>query len=277
VPAILVGLVAFVVLAVAILSAVGASRTRRLYQAEKEDLLRRAQSAPPSRADAGAASRLPAPVQKYLRVTGAVGKTVFRTVILRQTGAIRTAADKPWMPFEAEQVYSMAPPGFLWLARARVAPLVSLWARDKFVDGRGNMLVRLLGVFTVVDGKGPEIDQGAGLRFWGELVSFPEAVLNPSMKWRPLDDRRVTLVVEQDGLLMEGVIVFDAESLPASFHARRYRDVGGKGVLTAWSGHTTNWKTIDGRLFPTHWESVWHLEEGDLTAVKIDILSVRTD
>lgn len=277
VPAFLGGLVAFVLLAVAILSAVGASRSRWLYQAEKEDLLRRAQSAPSSTPDAAAASQLPAPVQKYLHVTGAVGKTVFRTAILRQTGAIRTAADKPWMPFEAEQIYSMAPPGFLWLARARVAPLVSMWARDKFIDGRGNMLIRLLGVYTIADATGPEIDQGAGLRFWGEIVSFPETVLSPSMKWQPLDDRRATLIVEQGGLPMEGVIEFDAEGLPTSFHARRYRDEGSKGVLTAWSGRLTGWRTIDGRLFPTHWESVWHLEEGDLTAVKIDTLSVRTD
>jgi hypothetical protein len=76
------------------------------------------------------------------------------------------------MPFEAEQVYSTEPPGFIWLAKARVAPPVHLMARDKFVDGKGNMLIRMLGLVTVADGRGPEMDQGAGLRYWSEVIAL---------------------------------------------------------------------------------------------------------
>ncbi len=62
------------------------------------------------------------------------------------------------------------------------------------------MLIRLLGIITVADGRGPEIDQGAGLRYWGEIISFPEMVLNPHLRWQPIDDRHARLNVEQYGL-----------------------------------------------------------------------------
>jgi hypothetical protein len=181
------------------------------------------------------------------------------------------------MPFEAEQAYSFDPPGFVWRARADVAPLVHMMARDRFVDGRGNMRITVEGALTVADVVGPEIDQGAGLRHWGEVLAFPEVVLHPALRWEPIDERRARMTVRQGALEMSGVVEFDAEGHPSATHAQRFRDVNGTGVLTPWSGLSTGWKTIDGRLFPSHWESVWHLPEGDLVAVKMDVVAVSTE
>jgi hypothetical protein len=158
-----------------------------------------------------------------------------------------------------------------------VAPLVHVLARDKFVDGRGNMLVSLLGLVTIADARGPEMDLGAGLRYWGEVVAFPETVRSRFLHWEPLTEREARLTIRQDGLKMTAVVEFDDEGLPVATHAHRYRDVDGRPVLTAWSGHSRDWRRIDGRLFPTSWESVWHLPEGDLTAVRIEILDLRTE
>jgi hypothetical protein len=152
-----------------------------------------------------------------------------------------------------------------------------MWARDRFVDGLGNMLVRLLGVLTVADGKGPTIDQGAALRFWGEVISFPEMVLDSHLSWQPIDERHARLGIEHGELKLEATVDFDEQGFPSAVHADRYRDVGGTPVLTAWSGHSRDWKAFGGRMFPSRWESVWHLPEGDFSAVKIELLSVRTE
>lgn len=263
------------VLAAVAVSAAGTARFRERYRAEKEALLERARSAPARTGNPAAAASLPAPVRRYLELTGAAGRPALRTAVLRQRGRIRAAADKPWMPFQSEQVYSTDPPGFVWLARAHATPLVHVMARDAFLDGRGHLLVRLLGVLTVADGRRPHVDQGAALRYWGEIVSFPEAVLDPRLRWEPIDDRHARLVAH-GAPEVSAVVEFDVAGLPAATHAERYRDVGGRGVLTPWSGHSLDWRVIDGRLFPSRWRSVWHLAEGDLDAVELEILGVET-
>jgi hypothetical protein len=252
-------------------------RFRNRYEAEKADLLRRAREAAPSASRPDATAKLPQPVRRYLEVTRAFHAPGLRAAILKQRGSLRAGAGKPWMPFESEQAYSMEPPGFVWLARAYVVPLVSMLARDKFVDGEGHMLVSLLGLVTVADRRGPEMDLGAGLRYWGEIISFPEMATSRYLRWEPIDDHRARLRIEQGGLAMSAAVDFGEDGLPTGIHAQRYRDVDGIPVLTPWSGHSRQWQPFGRRLFPTDWESVWHLPEGDFNAVKMEVHEVTTE
>jgi hypothetical protein len=77
-------------------------------------------------------------------------------------------------------------------------------------------------------------------------------------------------------LRIAAVVDSDAAELPVATHADRYRDVGGgKAELTAWSGYFRQWKPLGGRAFPTQWESVWHLPDGDFSAVRMEILDLE--
>ena len=249
------GIVAALVLALLVAAAVGSRRFGNRYEKEKADLIERASALPASAPAIAAAADLPLPVQKYLQVTRSLQKPGLKIAILMQRGTLRAAADKPWMPFQAEQVYSIDPPAFVWLANARFAPLVRLLARDKFVGGKGNMLITLLGLFVIADARGPQIDLGAGLRYWGEIVAFPEAIRSQYLRWEPVNEQRARLTIEQGSLKMSAVIEFNGDGFPIGVHTDRYRDVKGK----------------------TSWESVWHLTEGDFTAVRMEIVAVQAD
>jgi uncharacterized protein DUF6544 len=275
--AIVGSLVALLALAIAVASAAGTRRFVRRYDAEKADLLRRGRETPRPVAEPGAHPDLPAPVRRYLEVTRYFQNPGLETAVLRQRGALRPAPGKRWLPFEAEQAYAVEPPGFVWLARGRLAPLVQLLARDAFVGGTGNMRINLAGLFTVADALGPELDQGAGLRYWGEILVFPEVVTSPYLRWTPVDERSARLSIAQGGLATSAVVEFDAAGYVRALHADRYRDVDGKGVLTPWSGHFREWRGVRGRAFPTRWDSVWHLPEGDFEAVRVEVVDVRTE
>ena len=66
---------------------------------------------------------LPDPVRRYLRYTGVVGKPSPGTIRLRQKGRMRLAPGQPWVPLDAEEHYSVQPPGFVWAGTARLGPL----------------------------------------------------------------------------------------------------------------------------------------------------------
>lgn len=203
-------------------------------------------------------------------------RTASRTAVLQQRGALRTAPGKPWMPFTSEQVYALEPPGFVWLAHARVAPLLTMTAKDRWIGGAGNMHVRLFDLVTVVNATGPEIDQGAALRYWGEILAFPEMKSSTHLRWETIDERRARFTVLGSEPRVTAVVEFDDQGRLIATRAERYRSVGRTSVLTPWSGRMRNWRMIDGRSFPGTWESVWHLDQGEFLAVKMEIVHVRT-
>src|SRR5688572_1758001 len=82
---------------------------------------------------------LPAPVQRYLRHTGIIGKPRIETVRLKYTGSFRLAIDKPWMPMSAVQIYTTYPPSFQWKAHFKIAGLPLLYGQDTYKNGEGHM------------------------------------------------------------------------------------------------------------------------------------------
>ncbi len=272
-----VGVLAVVLLSLAVLSVVGAHRFRSLYAAEKAELFRAGIAAPVFLPDPARVRKLPEPVRRYLEILSVKREAAGRMLVLHQSGVLRSAPDAAWTPFTAEQAYSVIPPGFVWLARARMAPGIDLWARDKYVDGRGHMLVTLLGLVTLADATGPDLDRGAALRFLGEIVAFPPGIVAPDVGWRTIDPRHAGLFIRRGDELWDGIAEFDGRGLLSAFHARRPMDRGGRSEEHAWSGTFSDWREIDGLFFPGHWEATWHLPDGDFTSVKIDIRRIATE
>jgi len=82
-------------------------------------------------------SDLTEPVRRYLRYTGVIGKPFPIMVRLHQEGRMRTGAGQPWMPMDAEEHYSVQPPGFVWTGTVRLGPLAVARARDMYAEGAG--------------------------------------------------------------------------------------------------------------------------------------------
>jgi hypothetical protein len=268
---VLVVLAVVATVVVAILGWVGQRRARVAFAAEVETLVATARrTTPRSQLDG-----LPEPVRRFAASAAPAGSIAL--VRLQQRGRLRASRDARWMPFEAEQVYRLDPPAFAWLARATIIPGISVWARDRFVDGEGDLRVRLLGLVSVADSRGPTIDQGAALRFWGEVVALPEVVVSSRLRWEPRDDRSARLIAAQGDLRVEATVEFDVEARPIAVHADRYREVDGRGVLTPWSGTFADWRRFGDREFPARWSSIWHLADGDLVAVELEIVGLAVE
>ena len=98
--------------------------------------------------------RLPYCVQKWLLRSGAVGKQEVHKVYLKQRGAMCTEPGGKWLPMEAEQYFTIDRPAFIWRADVQMKPFVKLAARDKYENGRGNMLIKALALIPVVNAGG---------------------------------------------------------------------------------------------------------------------------
>jgi len=222
---------------------------------------------------------LPPPVRRYLaRAVGA--RTVgARTVRLRHGGTFRPKLDGAWLPIRGEEYFAADPPGFVWWGRARIAPGVWVEARDRSVGGVGNMLVSVESTFTLADGKGPGMDQGALLRLLAEMPWIPTALFDDRyLTWTPLDEGRAGAKLRVSGREVAGVFGFGADGLITAFTADRHRDLGaGKSVLTPWSGRYEDYREIDGMLLPHSVVVSWNLDGQDTPYARLSVERLEFD
>jgi hypothetical protein len=126
---------------------------------------------------------IPPIVQKWLINAGVVGKEKVHTVRLKQAGEMRTKANGKWIPFTATQYFTVDTPAFNWQADVQMMPLLSMNGRDKFEDGKGEMLIKVLGLLNVVNAKDDDkINQSTMMRFLAEMCWFPSAALAEYIK-----------------------------------------------------------------------------------------------
>jgi len=217
---------------------------------------------------------LPAPVRRYLTYSGIVGRPRIETVRLKYAGSFRMAGDKPWIPLSAEQFYTTNPPGFLWKAQFRFAGIPFMFGTDVYKDGHSHMHGKLLGLFTVVDGQGEEVDQGAMVRYLQEMTWFPCAYLNDYITWQAVDDHAADVTFHDNGKSVTLRMYFDDEGRMLACIAQRYGEFNGQYVVRTWATPITEYSTFNGLNIPAGGLGVWQLPSGDFPYINVRLTEI---
>lgn len=211
---------------------------------------------------------LPAPVVRYLEFALTPGQPLLRTARIEHTGEFRGALDQPWSPFTSIQHVSADPPGFVWDAKIRTSPLLTVRVRDSYLEGTGSMLASVAGVIPVVNAWGrTDLASGALHRYLAEAVWLPTALLpGGGRTWEPIDDNAARATLTDSGVSVSLDFRFnDKGEIVSVYTPARYRDVNGKGVPTPWEGSFRGYERMDGMMVPREGEVAWILPEGRLT------------
>lgn len=220
---------------------------------------------------------LPPIVRRWLEHSNAIGKPIPRLARLRQRGAMRTKPNGKWMPFEAEQLVSLGNPAFIWSTEIAAAPLVHIAGRDKYANGRGNMLIKLWSLFPIADAKGPETDQGTLVRFLAELSWFPTAALSGYLQWEQVDSSSAKATMTFEGIMASGIFRFNPDADMVSFEAKRFYVGSGSASLEDRFVAMTGWKQFAGVRIPHRSEVSWKLKAGDHQWLRLEITAIVFD
>jgi hypothetical protein len=220
-------------------------------------------------------SGLPQNVKKWLEYTGIIGKEKIVSVHVKQKAYMRLENDKPWMPVEAEQYFTTDEPGFIWKAKIKLAPLFYISGRDKYANGKGNMLIKMHSLFTVADSTGKEIDQGSLLRYLAETMWFPTAALNEYLTWEELDQYNAKVTMTYGEITASGIFTFNDKWQVINFEAERYGDFNGEIRLETWSIPVRDYKEFEGIGIPTKGDVTWKLDTGDFNWFNFEVTEIE--
>lgn len=255
----------------------GLSRFNRLVRRDVEALRARAVARREAVVTEEMLKHLPAPVQRYLHHTGIVGRSFVNAVYLKQKGAMHPSAEGAWVPLEAEEHYTVEPPGFVWSVTLRKGLLPLARGRDMYAGGSGSMLIKAGSLFTVVDARGEEMDQGSMMRYLSEMIWFPTAFLGENISFEAVDDNAARVTLTDVGRSASATMYFDEEGRFKDFVAQRYRTVEGGYELETWSTPAYEYGELAGLRLPVRGGAVWKLAEGDLKYADITITDLEYD
>lgn len=211
---------------------------------------------------------LPDPVQRYFRHVLKEGQPYVSSVFLKHDGQFKTGLDKEWIDIEGEQHFTADEPGFLWLGKTSL-----FTARDMYIAGEGRIVVSLLSLFKVVDGRGEAYDQGELLRWLGESVWFPTNLLpSRSLQWIPLDENTAGLLFHHRGMSLYYKISFNQLGEITELETRRCM---GEDRLETWVGRVGAYEEAGGMRIPMKIEALWKLEDGEHSYARFTVRKIH--
>ena len=211
-------------------------------------------------------AHLPQPVAGYVRAAGAVGRphvVGFRAAI---SGRIRAGADKPWMGWIGEQTNTFGPsPSRVFFMDATMKGLPTD-VLHVYVGPTATMQVRVASLMTVVDARGPEMDQAETVTLLNDLcVLAPAALVDAPIEWTPIDDHQVSATFTNVGQTVRAVLTFNDDHELVDFVSddRLASSADGRTFTpTTWSTPIADYRSFDGRRLGALGQARWHPADG---------------
>lgn len=182
---------------------------------------------------------------------------------VRQSGEMRLAPGRPWVPFEAQEWFSGPGVDFRWQTWFRMAPLLPARIIDEFEAGKGSLTVSIFGLLPVVRARGVSIDKSEALRGLAELPWRPFAFREePWLTWEAAAPAKLRAIFDDGKTNVSAEFDIDSTGQILGGSATRPRLAGKSFLDTTWSGSFGEYRMYDGLRVPSVAEVVWHLPDG---------------
>jgi hypothetical protein len=211
-------------------------------------------------------SGLPAPVQRYFRAVLRDGQPIIAEATIAMTGTINlSTTSEQWKPFTSQQRAVTRRPGFLWDAKVSMFPGLSARVEDSYIAGRGRLVAKLLGLFTVAQVQaGGEIARGEFMRYFAEAAWYPTALLpSQGVQWHEVDGSSANATIVDGPITLTLLFRFNEAGVISTVRAEsRGAGVGKDMVMLPWDCSLSDYEWHSGMLLPMTGEAAWIRPEG---------------
>jgi hypothetical protein len=258
----------------------------RRWQLETEHLVKRLASTRTAELDRpravsfAALTSLPPPVQCYFRSVLRDGQPFIRAARIVQAGQFNmSTGSNDWRSYEATQFYHISPPGYVWEARIRLAPLLDVLVRDAYVARHATMRGAVMAAVDVVNERDrPELDEGALQRYLAEAAMFPTALPERGVVWTPIDENHATASLTDGATTacLDFAFAATGEILGVST-ARRWRAEKSDYVIGAWGGRYGRYEVRSGMRVPSEADVYWNVDGRRCSYITIRVTDASFD
>lgn len=223
---------------------------------------------------------LPPPVQRYLRVTGAIGAPRVRNFRVRFAGRIRSGPDARWMPFTAQQFSTVEPYSRRFLMDATMFG-VPIQALHTYAGAEARMQVKAASLVRLVDARGGELTATETVTLLNDLCLLaPGALVSPTVGWEEVDERTVIARLTNAGHTVRATLSFNGAGELVDFASDDRSRVSADGrsfTRTRWSTPLSGYRAFGAHRLAGRGEARWQTGDGSFAYVELEVLSVDYD
>ncbi len=221
---------------------------------------------------------LPAPVQRYIRQSGAIGKPRPVSLTVTYDAQLFTKPGAAAMTGVAVQYDRFDPPKRLFFMASQMLGLPVKVLHD--YDGIGaTMRVRLAALFPIVNARGDAFSRAETVTLLNDLCLFaPGWLADPRLTWTPLDDRSAAVAFHNGPHTVTATLIFNDRGELVNFTSvdRGSVDGAGKIKLRPWSTPIGDYKTMGNQRLLTEGKAVWNDPDADFIYGKFAVTGFKT-
>lgn len=229
-----------------------------------------------STVDEAEISDLPEPVKNWLEVSGVVGKEKIHSVWLKQKTKMKMKPEQEkWNDATAEQYFTVVNPAFVWKVKMKILPFIKIAGRDKFINGKGEMQIKMFSLLNIVNEKGTKMDEGTLQRYLGEIVWFPSAALSPFITWEEIDSSSAKATMDYKGTKGAGIFHFNQNGDFIQYSALRYKGNDADAKRYKWVIDVKEHAVMNNIKIPAKMTATWKLVERDWTWLDLEVTDIK--
>jgi hypothetical protein len=191
---------------------------------------------------------LPPIVRKYLHYTGVVGRERLFNFRLKFEGRIRSGPESPWMKFVAEQYSFFDKPTRIFYIKAYKLGIPALGVH-LYKDEKAIMVIKLAGLFKIVDARGPEMNQGETVTVFNDMCCMaPSTLIDKNIQWEIIDSLSVKAKYTNGSITIRATLFFNEKGELVNFVSPdRFETADGKIYKNyPWSTPVSGYKEFNG-------------------------------
>jgi hypothetical protein len=190
---------------------------KKVYKSEVIAALNRTSSMVPDIIKESDLQHLPSIIKKYLYYTGIVGKEGVLNVKIKFEGRIRSKPEDSWMTFTSEQYNFFDKPTRIFYIKAYKMGIPAKGIH-LYKDEKAIMVIKLAGLFKVVDAKGLEMNQGETVTVFNDMCCMaPATLIDKNIQWEIIDSLTVKARYTNGNITITATLFFNEDGRLINF------------------------------------------------------------
>ncbi len=221
-------------------------------------------------------AHLPEPVQRYLKYVGVVGKERVHGFKVAIDGSMRTDPKRDWAKVQVEQYSFTDQITRLFFLKMNMSgiPVIGL---HEYKNGEAVMDIRLAGLIQVINGRGPQMNQGETVTVFNDMcIMAPATLIDERIQWESIDTLTARGVFTNEGITVSAILQFNEDGQLINFVSddRYYSPTGKTYEKVTWSTPVSNYRNINGFNLATYGEAVWSFPDRDYSYARFNIRDI---
>jgi hypothetical protein len=220
---------------------------------------------------------LPAVVKKYLQYSGTIGKEKVLNFRAEFEGGIRSNSSEDFMPLKSVQ-YNFTDKAtrlFYIVAKKNGIPAKGIHI---YRDEKAIMLIKIFGLFTVVNAKGKEMNQGETVTVFNDMCFMaPASLIDSNIEWKEIDDLTVDAKFSNGNITISATLFFTEEGKLVNFISNdRFETTDGKTyVNNPWLTPVTGYTDINGYRLPSAAKLIYKHHDEDFCYGEFNLINIE--